>query len=216
MVSAGPRYLAVTPASQGSTRVALLVTGDCSNPVAACVYRYVQSKCNGGSNNGQNCDTDADCPKRCVGGQFPGVVCTIATDCPQGECAGICDAGTLGSTPFYKTTAQWGTAKVRGAQIRPETTYMVHAECNFPGGAVLSSAARVATWKWCDVDNNGIANALDVANLVNALKGSFGPNTFEQVNVWGCVPDDVINALDIAVCVDAVRGFAFPCSVTCP
>ena len=101
--------------------MALLVTGDCSNPLASCVSRYVLSKCNGGSNHGLNCNTDADCPKLCVGGQFPGAVCTIPTDCPQGECKGKCDTGTLGPTPYYKTTAQWGTAKVRGAQIRPDT-----------------------------------------------------------------------------------------------
>ncbi len=129
---------------------------------------------------------------------------------------GSCSAGTLGSAPFYKTVAQWGTAKVRGAQIRPGTKYMVFTECNFPGGAVLSSAANAVTWKWGDVDNNDVVNAIDVTYLVNAFKGFLGPFTFEQMNIWGCVPDDVLNALDIAVCVDAVRGFAFPCSLVCP
>ncbi len=216
MTAAGPRYLAVTPADQGSTPVALLVTGDCNNPTAACVSRYVQSKCLGGTNNGLNCTTDADCPKRCVGGAFPNAVCTIPTDCPQGECAGRCDAGTLGATPVYKTAAQWGTAQVRGAQVLPETTYMVHAECDFGGGAVLSSAARAATWKWGDVDNNGSVNVIDVANMVNALKGFYGPFTFEQFNLYGCVPDDVLNALDITVEVDAIRRLPYPCSVVCP
>jgi hypothetical protein len=208
--------LSVAPADQGSTPVALLVTGDCSDPIAACVYQYVQSKCNGGSNDGQDCFTDADCPKRCVGGQFPGADCTIPTDCPQGECAGRCDAGTLGSTPFYKTTAQWGTAKARGAQIRPDTMYMVHAECNFPGGPVLSSAANATTWKWGEVNGNETLNVLDIYNLVNAVKGFLEPYTFEQMNLWGCAPDDVLNALDIALCVDALRGFAYPCSLVCP
>jgi len=216
VVAAGSRYLNVTPASQGSTPVALIVTGDCQDPNAACVYQYVQSKCNGGANDGLNCDTDADCPKQCVGGQFPNRDCTIATDCPQGECAGRCDIGTLGATPYYKTAAQWGTAKVRGAQIRPETTYSVHTECDFPGGPVLSSAANAKTWRWGDVDNNGSVNALDVSNLVNAFKGLYGPFTFEQMNLYGCVPDDVLNALDITLDVDAVRGLAYPCSVVCP
>jgi len=216
MVAAGPRYLSVTPLDQGSTPVALVVTGDCSDPIAACVYRYVQSKCLGGTNNGLNCTTDADCPKRCVGGQFPGAVCTIPTDCPQGQCAGKCDAGTLGATPFYKTTAQWGTAKVRGSQIRPGTKYLVHTECNFPGGVVLSSAASAKTWKWGDIDNNGVVDAIDITILVTAFKGFYGPFTFEQVNIFGCVPDDTLNALDIAVDVDAVRGFAFPCGIVCP
>ena len=50
----------------------------------------------------------------------------------------------------------------------------------------------------------------------NAFKGSFGPFTFEQMNIWGCVPNSEIDALDIAVDVDAVKGFAFPCSVVWP
>ncbi|MFH1108688.1 MAG: hypothetical protein V1790_05770, partial [Planctomycetota bacterium] len=72
------RYLAVTPADQGSTPVALVVAGDCGDPSGACVYRYVQSKCNGGANNGLDCLTDADCPKRCAGGLNPGSPCTTS------------------------------------------------------------------------------------------------------------------------------------------
>jgi len=183
----------------------------------------VQSTCSGGSNNGQNCNTDADCPKRCVGGANPGAACLVAADCPIGECVGRCDAGTLGPTPFYKTADQWGTAKVRGAQIRPGETYLIQTECNFPPvNIVLSSAAEPTTWIWGDVDGNGIVNAIDVTVLVGAFKGFYGPFTFEQVNIWGnavsapCTPDGVINALDITLDVDAFKGSDFPCSITCP
>ena len=215
VVAGGSRYLLVTPAAQGSTPVALRVFGDCGDAQSSCVAQYVQSKCNGGSNNGLNCNTDANCPKRCVGGPTNGAVCTIASDCPLGACAGICDTGTLAPTPYYKTASQWGTAKVRGAQIRPGADYLVETACNFPG-VVSSAAANARTWKWGDVDNNGIVNAIDVTNLVNAFKGFFGPFTFEQMNLFGCVPDDVLNTLDISVCVDAFRGFAYPCGNTCP
>ena len=61
---------------------------------------------------------------------------------------------------------------------------MVHAECNFGGPPVLSSAAIAKTWMWGDVNNNGIVNAIDVVNLVNAFKGRFGPFTFEQLNLF--------------------------------
>jgi len=216
VVTAGSRYLRVTPASQGSTPVALLVAGDCGDVNAACVFRYVQSKCNGGPNNGLDCLTDADCPKRCVGGLNPGQPCATDVDCPLGSCAGKCDAGTLGATPFYKTVEQWGTAKVRGPQIRAETKYMAHTECNFAGGAVQSSAASATTWRSGDVDGNGVVSSIDVAVLVAAFKGTFAPYTFEQLNISGCLPDDTINALDITFAVDANRGIAFPCSVVCP
>jgi hypothetical protein len=217
MVPAGARYLAVIPADQGSTPVALLVTGDCRNPNAVCVYRYVQSICSGGPNNGLNCNTDADCPKRCAGGTNNGNPCsTTNPDCPLGTCVGKCDAGTLGSTPYYKPSSAWGTAKVRGTQIRPGTTYMVHAECNFGGPTVLSSAANAATWRWGDIDGDTDVDAIDIAILINTFKGLLGAPAFEQANLWGCTPDSVINALDIAVDVDAWRGFAFPCDITCP
>jgi len=236
------RYLAVTPAEQGEqglTPVALVVTGDCGDPNGACVYQYVQSKCNGGANNGLDCLTDADCPKTCAGGTnqscsgganngLPctsnndcpngtcrGNPCTTDGDCPVGTCAGKCDAGTLGGTPFYKTASQWGTAKVRGAQIRPGADYLVETECNFPG-IVVSAAASARTWKWGDTDGNGIINALDIVGLVDAFKQVAGALPFEQVNIWGCTPDGVIDALDIVLDVDAFKGFAFPCGLTCP
>jgi hypothetical protein len=209
------RYLAVTPADQGSTPIALKVIGECHDPQSACVVQYVQSKCNGGANNGQNCLTDADCPKTCAGGLNPGAVCTTNGDCVLGTCAGKCEAGTLGGTPFYKTASQWGTAKVRGAQIRPGTNYLVETQCDFPG-VVLSAATRARTWKWGDIDGNGIINALDIAQLVDAFKARVGSVPFEQANIWGCAPDKFIDALDITEDVDAFKGLAFPCGMTCP
>jgi hypothetical protein len=197
------------------TPVALVVAGDCGDPSGACVYRYVQSKCNGGANNGLDCLTDADCPKRCAGGLYPGNPCTTDGDCPLGTCAGKCDAGTLGGTPFYKTASQWGTAKVRGVQIRPGADYFVETQCNFPG-IVVSAATSARTWKWGDTDGNGITNALDILGVVDAFKQVAGAMPFEQVNIWGCTPDGVIDALDITLDVDAFKGFAFPCGITCP
>ncbi len=217
-VAGGCRYLLVTPAAQGSTPIALKVIGECHDTQSACVAQYVQSKCNGGANNGANCLTDADCPKRCTSGTNIGNPCVTNGDCPLGTanaCAGKCDAGTLGSTPFYKTASQWGTAKVRGAQIRPSADYFVETQCNFPG-VVLSAAASARTWKWGDVDNSGIVDAIDIALLVDAFRGIFRGHPFEQFSLWPCTPDDIIDALDIAKDVDAFRGYAFPCGITCP
>ena len=208
------RYLAVTPADQGSTPIALRVIGECHDTQSGCVARYVQSKCNGGANNGQNCLTDADCPRTCAGGTNPGNPCTTDDDSAFGICAGKCDAGTLGSTPFYKTASQWGTAMVRGPQIRPSADYLVETQCNFPG-VVLSAAASARTWKWGDVDGSGIVDARDISKVVDAFKG-YALTPFEAVNIWPCTPDDTIDANDISKVVDAFKGVAFPCGITCP
>jgi hypothetical protein len=81
---------------------------------------------------------------------------------------------------------------------------------------VLSSAASAATWRWGDIDHDGDVDAIDVTKLVTAFKGSYGSSTFEQLNLFGCVPDDAINALDITFCVDAVKELPFPCAIVCP
>jgi hypothetical protein len=102
--------------------------------------------------------------------------------------------------------------------------YMVHAECEFPTGFVLSSPASPTTWKWGDIDGDGDVDALDIVYDVDAFKGRFANVTFEQANLWGntvsapCTPDATIDALDIVFAVDAFKGFAYPypCPVVCP
>jgi hypothetical protein len=218
-VGIGCRYLSVTPADQGSTPIALKVIGECHDPQSACVLQYVQSKCNGGLRNGEDCLTDDDlsfgCPTTCASGINPGDPCTTNADCILGRCAGTCEAGTLGSTPFYKTAIQWGTAKVRGAQIRPGTDYLVETQCDFPG-VVLSVATTARTWKWGDIDGDGDVDALDIAQIVDAFKARVGSVPWDQANIWGCTPDTFLDALDITEDVDAFKGIAFPCDITAP
>lgn len=216
VVAEGSRYLRVTPTSSGSTPVALIVRGQCDDPEVGCVNRFVQSKCDGGSNNGTNCVTDADCPKTCSSdSQNAGAACTQNSQCIFGSCQGKCETGTLGPSAFFKTSAQWGTVHVRGAQIRPGERYLVQAQCNIP--PIQTSAANEATtWKWGDVTGNNVVDALDVVRLVDAFRGIFTGTTFQQVNHWGCTPDKTIDALDIVSDVDAFRGLPYSCPMTCP
>ena len=76
----------------------------------------------------------------------------------SGTCDGFCEEGTLGPTPYYKPSSEWGTAKVRGPAIRPGTTYSVYTEGDFPGGKAHSRGATAATWRWGDVDHNNDVN----------------------------------------------------------
>jgi hypothetical protein len=72
-------------------------------------------------------------------------------------------------------------------------------------------------WTWGDADGDGDVDALDIVRIVNSFRGRYGPGMiFEQANLWGCLPDYTIDALDITVDVDAFRGFRFPCAASCP
>lgn len=217
VTAAGSRYLRVIPPDMGSTPLAISVKGLCGDDEVGCVSRFVQSRCEGGSANGANCVSDANCPKTCSAeSQNAGVSCTTNSQCQFGSCTGKCETGTLGSSAFFKTAAQWGTVYVRGPQIRPGETYLVQSQCNMPP-IQTSAATETITWNWGDVtgDNNG--DALDIVRLVDAFRGIFGGGTtFQQVNHWACTPDKFIDALDIVSGVDAFRGIDYPCIMTCP
>jgi hypothetical protein len=215
----GCRYLQAIPADQGSTPVAMVVIGDCNDSNSACVFSYVQSICEGGSNDGSDCNTDADCPRTCLGGTNNGDPCSADSQCPVGTCKGHCESGTLGTQPFYKPAVDWGAVKIRGDQIRPETTYGIRADCNFGGTIVHSGASVATTWRWGEVDNNGNVNISDVATVVNAFKGISSPGiALEATNLTGasCHLDGSVNISDVAATVDAFKGFSFICPVTCP
>lgn len=215
--AAGSRYIRVTPGNQGNIGIAIKVVGDCNDAQSSCVASYVQSKCDGGSNDGNDCDTDEACPKTCsaLSGNA-GAPCTMNSQCTFGTCQGKCDPGILGPIPYYKASAQWGTILVRGAQIRPGERFRVHTECNLPP-PTLSAASEATTWIWGDTSGEGDVDALDLVRLIDAFRGIFGGGTtFEQVNHWGCTPDKSIDALDIALGVEAYKGFPYPCGVSCP
>jgi len=215
----GGRYLTVTPGNQGGTPIALKVVGQCGDSEVGCVASYVQSKCEGGSNDGGTCDTNLQCPKTCYNDLVhSGASCAQTSECPLGDtCRGTCETGLLGAAPYYKTSAQWGTVQVRGVQIRPEKHYLVHTLCDLPP-VTLSAAGEATTWVWGDSTGDGGVDALDISRIVDAFKGIFTSTTFQQVNLWGigCIPDTTIDALDIVNDVDAFRHYPFPCGVTCP
>jgi hypothetical protein len=86
-------------------------------------------------------------------------------------------------------------------------------------GTIRSNSVRGTTWSWGEVDGIGIVNVLDINAVVACAKNQFGIASFEQCNVWACTPSSLIDVLDIAVTVDALKGipFARPCpTLVCP
>lgn len=213
----GSRYLQIIAGDQGATEVALKVVGDCGDPQSSCVSSYVQSLCDGGSNQGNDCDTDADCPKACSPESLnAGTPCAANSECQFGFCRGRCDTRALGPVAYFKSALQWGVVKVRGAQIRPGANYLIEQECDFPP-LTRSAGSPVRTWRWGDLNGDGSVDAIDVVRVVDAFRGIYGGGaTFEQVNHWGCTPDELIDALDITLEIDSFRGLPYPCGVVCP
>jgi DNA-binding beta-propeller fold protein YncE len=214
---AGPRYLSVTPFDQGTTPVAILITGECGDSENACVSQFVQSNCLGGQNDGLSCASDADCPRTCATGSRIGDICFSISDCLGGACEGSCHAGPLGDTPVYLTAAQWGAVSVTGNAVRPDTSYLVHTVCNF-GGTLLQSAGTLgATRTWADTNGDGAVNVLDITTTVDAVKLLFSAFvTREGTNIWPCDPGVRIDVTDITSTVDAVKGIPLPCAAVCP
>jgi hypothetical protein len=107
--------------------------------------------------------------------------------------------------------SEWGAIIVQDPDIVPSTTYYVEAEC----GAYRSAPAIESTWLWGDLDNNGIVNAIDIAHVVNKLKGLAGSISTEIADIDPCVPNGIINALDIAVDVMIFKGQTYYCGAPC-
>ncbi|UCC30743.1 MAG: hypothetical protein JSU86_00400 [Phycisphaerales bacterium] len=133
--------------------------------------------------------------------------------------------GTLGTTPVYRPptgATGWNTAHVRGLEIKPETSYIVQAECDTGQGIELSTPATGTTWVWCDTNNSGgLVTISDIALIIDAFRGIFDLTTLYATDVWGrtaadCIPRLVIDMRDATKAVDAFRQFPYPCSDPCP
>jgi Dictyostelium (slime mold) repeat len=215
----GSRYLSVTPQDQGATPLALLVEGACGDPDIGCVSTYVQSICVGGSNAGQICQSDADCPKLCELGANAGDACMFNVDCAVGggTCVGFCSGFTLGPAPSFHPASFWGETRVGGVDIRPASAYQVRTVCNFGGGQVASASAIGATYAWGDANGDGFINVTDIVGVVDVVKAVLIlPIAFEGANMWPCDLDTTANVTDITVTVDAVKGVGYPCGSVCP
>ncbi len=122
---------------------------------------------------------------------------------------------------LYLTPAEWGgIVWVASIDIVPETTYEVQADCGTPGAPSLTLPVPVTTWIFGDTENNGIVNFNDLAWLVNGFQGiwesSEGPTIIPNLDVHGCMPNRVINFVDIQITVAAFQGQTYPDGANCP
>ncbi len=148
-----------------------------------------------------------------VTGVDPGIACVNAF---------VQANGRLGSTPVFRTPAEWRTVHVRGEEIRPSTSYAFQTECDTGAGIDRSTPLVAQTWAWADTDNSGgLVTILDVVRIVDAFSGVFEDGvTLQAVDLWGtgstpCVPDRGIDIIDMTSALDAFSGASLPCPNPC-
>ena len=127
--------------------------------------------------------------------------------------------GTLDTLPFSQAPSEWGTVGVSDTQILPSTAYRVRSVCGLDEGLDLSSdpPVEVSTWRWGDVDDNGVVDFLDLSLVLNGADGLFSEGIIlENLDLAPCRPDGFIDQADIDAAIDALSGRLFPCDSPCP
>jgi hypothetical protein len=133
--------------------------------------------------------------------------------------------GRLGVTPVFRAptgTSGWNTVHVRGTNIRPNADYEIRTECQTGLGVGLSSPVTATTWLWADTDNSrGLVEVTDIVLIVDGFRGDFSSATLYALDLWGadasaCLPQRILDLMDITRALDAFRQLPFPCTQPCP
>jgi hypothetical protein len=89
--------------------------------------------------------------------------------------------------------------------------------CDLGGGAFESPSAGAITWPRGDSNGNNEVNVIDIVRTVDVVKAILSDDlVVVGSNVWTCSLDDIVNALDIAEVVNAVKASPSPCATPCP
>jgi hypothetical protein len=197
VVSAGPRYIAITPQSGGNPIPQAFLVTYCGG-----IQRYVGPL--PGEDSVIPWDNNLD-------GTIDGTLGALTND---------------PSEALYLTPVGWGDQVfVVSEDITPEQQYDVQADCGPPGMPNLTSAVTVTTWTWGDINNNGLANFDDILLLTIAFQGEYnpdpGPQTIANLELMDCLPAQVINFSDIFGAVRAFQGRPYfepggACEEPCP
>jgi choice-of-anchor B domain-containing protein len=133
---------------------------------------------------------------------------------------GTLAVSALRCTPIYFDFGSVGTLHVADEAIMPGGAYAVEAIrtlCARSNAAHYSAAAMMSTGAlWGDVVGSdedapdGQVDAIDVVGLVNKFRGVPGAPSLPQTDLHPGRPNRLVDALDIAVAVDAFKGFAYP------
>jgi hypothetical protein len=80
--------------------------------------------------------------------------------------------GTLGLSPTFRGTQDWGTVHVRGADLMSDRRYEVRADTYaLDPGSHLSEPAADKLWRWGETNLDGTADFLDITRAVDGFRG---------------------------------------------
>ena len=127
-------------------------------------------------------------------------------------------ASALQCAPHYTDWGAMGLLHVYGIEVVPGADYEVAAvQCDPSVESNFSAPLVVSTGRWADVAEpfnppspTTQPDALDVAGIVYKFKSLQGAPIVAQADLFPNIPDQVIDSLDIALCVDAHKGAAYP------
>jgi hypothetical protein len=144
----------------------------------------------------------------------PGPVALLLTS-PDYPCLSkyINADGLLQDDPEFRLIDDWGTIIVIGEDIVPSSTYNVQAEC----GAFISEPGSGQTALYADIDLNGEVNIADIQLVVFGFQLNFEFNTLEELDIWPCLPNGLINFEDIQHAVLAFQLYTYDdfCPIPC-
>ena len=129
--------------------------------------------------------------------------------------------------PVFRTPAEWGTVRVTGLYIEPDTVYEVRSDCRDPAEPEnLSVGVAAQTYPWGDVTETHKTPPLqpDLDDIVCVLDGFIGgpswPVACPGADLAGvasqCSPDGVIDLNDILGVLDAFGQAPYTCPAPCP
>ncbi len=120
----------------------------------------------------------------------------------------------LSETPVYRLPSEWGDLRIADREVIPSRAYPVQLQFDDGG---LSPAATAITSIWGDtIAPYGLVDAVDIAGGVGRFKGLRESPPVERCDLYPSVPDQIVDALDITMIVDAFKGFPYPLRVPEP
>lgn len=131
-------------------------------------------------------------------------------------------SGTLVEFPVFQTPADWGSVRVHGTEIIPETAYDIQAE--FVGGST-SATVRATTARWGDTVGvfsrgewtppNGSVDITDAVAALNRFRALPLAPPLEWCDLEPQIPDGAINITDVVHILNAFVGLPYPFAGPC-